>query len=168
LPNNVASREQSKGTMTKIEEAPLVGRWHISHWLQNYDDGRVVYPLGETPVGFIEYTPAGQMVCIIARDERLLFASKGQWTGTSAEKAAAYDSMIVYAGPYSVVGDEVLHHVEFSLYPNWVGGIQRRRFSLLSDQLDLVARLEEGTPEARTAVIGWHRDRKGDRATGTL
>ncbi|MCY1251387.1 Lipocalin-like domain protein [compost metagenome] len=54
-------------------------------------------------------------------------------------------------------GDNILHHVRHSLFPNWVGGTQRRVAQLDGDVLALTARLEEGTPEARTARLTWRR-----------
>jgi hypothetical protein len=33
---------------------------------------------------------------------------------------------VAYAGRYSFLGDHVIHHVELSLFPNWVGSDQER------------------------------------------
>ena len=61
------------------------------------------------------------------------FASPLQWAGTAQEKSAAYDSLLAYGGRYRAEGDTVEHHVEVSLFPNWVGwgagapGRDRRR-----------------------------------------
>ena len=57
-----------------------------------------------------------------------------------------------------VEGDTVTHAVDLSLFPNWQGGQQKRRFALRADgMLELTARLEEGTSEARTARLVWRR-----------
>lgn len=60
-----------------------------------------------------------------------------------------------YAGTYDVEGDVISHHVELSLFPNWEGGVQRRTARRVGRELHLEARLEEGTPEARTARLVW-------------
>ncbi len=135
----------------------LLGRWSVVSWYQAYDDGHVVYPFGEDPTGFIDYQDAGYMCCTIARSGRANFETGGQWNASAAEKAAAYDSYLSYSGTFDVVDDTVLHRVRFAIYPNWVGTVQKRVFDLNGDALNLSARLEDGTPEARTAVLQWIR-----------
>ena len=143
--------------------ADVTGRWDIVSWVQDFDDGRQVYPLGEELEGFIRYTPDGDMVCLIARADRTPFTTGGQWNAADVEKAAAYSSVLAYAGTYDIEGDTVVHHVDLSLFPNWEGGDQRRRFILREDgTLALEARLEDGTAEARTARLVWRRP--ADRA----
>lgn len=138
----------------------LTGRWDIVSWEQDYDDGRLVHPLGQELQGFIRYTDDGDMACMIARADRPCFATGGQWDAEDTERAAAYSSMLAYAGTYDVDGDTVTHHVDLSLFPNWVGGDQRRRFVFRADgTLALEARLEDGTPAARTARLVWQRPR---------
>lgn len=136
----------------------LVGRWDIVAWEQDYDDGRLMYPMGENLQGFIRYEADGDMMCMIARADRENFTTGGQWDASEEERAAAYKSMLSYAGTYEIEGDTVTHHVEISLFPNWVGGDQRRKFVLGDDgTVALEARLEDGTSEARTARLRWHR-----------
>jgi hypothetical protein len=139
-----------------MNKETIRGRWNILSWEQLYDDGRVVHPMGTDLEGFIEYGPYG-MFCVIARKDREAFTTGGQWSASDAEKAAAYGSYLTYAGPYDVEGDTVRHHVRHSLFPNWEGGSQRRVAVLDGGVLSLTARLEEGTPEARTAKLVWTR-----------
>jgi hypothetical protein len=97
------------------------------------------------------------MSCIMSRRTRSPFTTGGQWNADSQEKAAAYEECMAYAGTYEIVGDSVIHHVDISLFPNWIGGQQRRVAQLDGDGLSLLARLEDGTPEARTARLRWRR-----------
>lgn len=46
---------------------------------------------------------------------------------------------ISYAGTYEVHEDYVLHHIEVSLFPNWVGGTQKRFFERDGDRLTLIS-----------------------------
>lgn len=138
--------------------ADITGRWNIISWEQDYDDGRLLHPFWEELEGFIRYTEDGDMACMIAKVARPRFTSGGQWNADDPEKAAAYSSMLAYAGTYDVEGDTVTHHVDLSLFPNWIGGDQRRTFVFRHDgTLALEARLEDGTPEARTARLVWRR-----------
>lgn len=136
----------------------LVGRWDIVSWEQLYDDGRRELPMGEHLEGFIRYLPDGDMVCMISKAGRPPFEQGGQWHAPDADKARAYDAMLSYAGRYRVDGDMVTHQVQASLFPNWIGGEQQRRLAWRADgTLALQARLEAGTPQARTAQLVWRR-----------
>jgi len=135
-----------------------IGRWEILAWEQAFDDGRRELPMGDSLQGFIQYTADGYMACMIARAERPNFTSGGQWNASDAEKAGAYNGMLAYGGRYEVNGDLITHHVDISLFPNWRGGAQKRRVEVNADgTLTLSARLEEGTPQARTARLVWRR-----------
>jgi hypothetical protein len=138
-----------------LDQAQLLGRWRIVEWVQRYDDGREQYPLGRSPQGFIQYD-RDRMFCFLCAGERKRLGG-AQWTAPDAEKAAAYASCLAYSGTYEIAGDEVLHKVDLSLYPNWVGTTQRRRAVIRDGRLALTARLEAGTPEARTAELVWER-----------
>lgn len=141
-----------------ITPAELVGRWDIVAWEQRYDDGRCELPLGEQLEGFIRYLPDGDMVCLISRQDRPNFRTGGQWNASVEEKAGAYQSMLSYAGRWRLEADVITHSVEFSLFPNWKGGEQKRRLQVNADgSIALTARLEDGTPQARTARLVWRR-----------
>lgn len=136
----------------------LTGRWELVTFAQNYDDGRQVLPMGEAPQGIIQYTADGFMSCQITKADRSNFTTGGQWNASDAEKADAYNSMLSYAGRYEVEGHTVTHYVDLSLFPNWIGGQQKRQFKFDEQgQLSLTARLEENTSEARTALLLWKR-----------
>jgi hypothetical protein len=64
---------------------------------------------------------------------------------------------VAYAGRYSFSGDRVVHHVELSLFPNWVGSDQQRSVELAGDRLILSARplLLAGKPQVPRLV--WER-----------
>ncbi|EIF32016.1 hypothetical protein BCh11DRAFT_07586 [Burkholderia sp. Ch1-1] len=139
-----------------MNETDLLGRWQIISWVQLYDDGRRTYPFGEQLRGFIQYDER-RMFCLIAKTERTSFVSGGQWDASIAEKAAAYDTLMCYAGGYRLERDKIIHEVEISLCPNWENGEQARHVRFDGDLLYLTARLEEGTAQARTAQLAWKR-----------
>lgn len=138
-----------------MNKKDVQGRWEILSWEQVYDDGRTVYPMGENLIGFIEYTDTSMFIVVKPAD-RPKFTG-GQWSASEAERAAAYSSYLSYAGHYDVEDNIIIHHVEHSIFPNWEGGVQRRKATLEDGILTLSARFEEGTPEARTARLLWKR-----------
>jgi lipocalin-like protein len=86
------------------------------------------------------------------------------------ELAAAAAGYLTYTGPYSVVTDGlVAHHVELSLLPNWIGGIQYCEAHLQGSRLELSPPepiLIHGEP--RNAKLVWRRSghpglQSGDR-----
>lgn len=62
-------------------------------------------------------------------------------SGTTEPVLAAFDGYIAYCGLYRVEEEiaEVVHIVEASLYPNWVGTEQRRRYRFDGGRLVLSA-----------------------------
>ena len=136
----------------------IEGCWRLLAWIQHYDDGRVKQTFGPTPQGQITYV-AGRMSCVMSRPDRVRFTTGGQWNADATEKAGAYDALMAYTGTYemSLDGNFVTHHVDQSLFPNWIGGAQRRKVEWEGEKLTLTARLEEGTSEARTARLVWER-----------
>jgi hypothetical protein len=78
--------------------------------------------------------------------------------GTPNEKATAFDGYIAYGGTYTVNEPEhvVIHHVEVSMYPNWVGSDQRRTFAFSGGRLLLRAIDASGGPGTDARLV-WER-----------
>jgi hypothetical protein len=117
----------------------LVGSWRLVSWENHAADGQVTYPMGTDAVGYLLYSTDGCCSVTISRGGRVAFAGKDLLTGTAEEKATAVEGFVAYAGRYSVHGDRVVHHVELSLFPNWVGSDQERFVELSGDRLTLSA-----------------------------
>jgi hypothetical protein len=137
--------------------AQIEGLWSLVSMEQRYDDGRVVYPFGQDVEGRIFYGADGAMFTAIQKGGRKPFTTGKQWTASPEEKAAAYNDYLTYFGHYRVSGDQVTHFIEISLFPDWIGNCQIRRFRFEDGLLCLSARLEDGTSEARNALMIWAR-----------
>jgi Lipocalin-like domain len=109
---------------------PLIGGWRLRQWTSVGDDGSEHLPMGATPDGLLAYTAGGTMVGIMGSGDRLRFATDDVTGGSPAEQAGAFTTFIAYGGRWDVEGDTVTHHVETSLFPNWIGTVQRRRWEL--------------------------------------
>lgn len=138
-----------------MNKSALLGRWRIVEWVQRYDDGREKRPFGHDPQGFIQYD-ADRMFCFVSSAGRAPLGGT-QWSVPEGDKARAYETCFAYSGSYEIAGDEVLHKVDLSLNPNWVGTTQRRHAALRDGRLVISARMEPETPEARTAELIWQR-----------
>jgi Lipocalin-like domain len=117
----------------------LVGAWRLLSWENQAADGQVTYPMGTDPRGYVIYTADGRFSVTISRRGRAGFAAGDLLSGTTEEKARAVESFVACAGRYTFHGDRVIHHVELSLFPNWVGSDQERWVELAGDRLTLSA-----------------------------
>ena len=91
------------------------------------------------------------------RPDREPFSSGDLLGGSDDEKARAAEGYVSYCGRYEYHGDSVVHHVELSLFPNWIGGIQERSVDLSENRLTLRARpLVIGGVEQATRLV-WER-----------
>lgn len=117
----------------------LLGTWSLVSQIRTHADGRVQHPMGEKPVGSLTYSPDGRMSVAIMAEGRAKTGADGFRGLTVAQKAEAAAGYLSYAGTFRVEGDTVIHDVEISLFPDWVGTAQRRRASLEGDTLTLSA-----------------------------
>ena len=54
-------------------------------------------------------------------------------SGPDAGRLEAFASFVAYSGTFRVEGTSVVHTVEMSLFPDWVGSEQRRSVELSAD-----------------------------------
>jgi hypothetical protein len=126
--------------MNKVQARDaLVGAWRLISWENQAADGQVTYPMGTDAIGYVLYAADGRFSVTISRRDRAGFAAGDLLSGTTQEKARALEGFVAYAGRYSFYGDRVIHHVELSLFPNWVGSDQERWVELAEGRLTLSA-----------------------------
>jgi hypothetical protein len=83
-------------------------------------------------MGYVVYTADGRMITTISRAHRAPIG--GDLLSASPRgRAEAAASFVAYSGTFRLEGDEVVHDVEMSLFPDWVGTRQRRHVSLTDD-----------------------------------
>ena len=92
----------------------------------------------DAPDGLLAYTAEGTMIVIIGPGARPRFTTDDVTGGSLDEQAQAFATFIAYGGRYDIDGDTITHHVETSLFPNWTGTAQRRRFALSDDERVLI------------------------------
>jgi hypothetical protein len=136
----------------------LVGRWRLVSWSARTADGAVIYPMGERAQGSVVYTPGGWMSGTLAHADRPDLASSDVVGGTEAQRATAFSTYVSYCGRYDVEGDTVVHHVDMSLFPNWVGTDQNRQYEISGDELVLrTSAIKIGGQEAQNE-LRWTRE----------
>jgi hypothetical protein len=108
----------------------LVGGWRLRRWVATADDGTETFPMGETVSGLVAYAADGTMITVIGSADRPRFTTDDVTGGTIEERAEAFATCIAYGGTYEVDGETVTHRVQTSLFPNWTGTLQQRRWEL--------------------------------------
>mgnify|MGYP002725654848 CR=1 FL=1 len=71
------------------------------------------------------------------KEGRPSFASGDIRGGTIEEKTAAIEGYVSYSGRFEVEGEKVVHHIEVSLFPNWIGVGQERLYEFEGERLTL-------------------------------
>lgn len=117
----------------------FTGTWRLLECEGRWTDGRVTRPYGEEPGGMLVYalSPAGTGSFsgqIMAR-QRPAFVAGNLLKGTGDEVRTAFEGYVAYYGSYSV--DEqnglMVHQVEGSFFPNWIGEEQVRKFEFTEE-----------------------------------
>ncbi|CAA9389038.1 MAG: hypothetical protein AVDCRST_MAG03-462 [uncultured Rubrobacteraceae bacterium] len=143
---------------------PLVGTWRLLSWEnRGIGDGEVSHPLGQDAAGYIMYGPDGYMSVAISRSDRARFAAGDLLGGTAEERAQAAKTYVSYCGRYEWRGETVIHFVELSLFPDWVGAEQERLVEVSGDRLVLSTRPILLGGVQRTAHLIWERVRTSER-----
>lgn len=135
----------------------LIGSWRLVSFENHDGDGRVRQPYGHDPVGYILYTAEGRMSATVMRGDRTPFDGVPRRGEGVAEKASAFEEYLSYAGRYTFLGDRVIHHVEVSLWPDWVGTDLERLAEFRDEQLILRTPPIVQGERTRTTIITWER-----------
>jgi hypothetical protein len=122
-----------------VASNPLIGTWKLLSWENRSvdEDGPITYPLGEDATGYIMYSQDGYMFVAIMSPHRLKFAGGDLLSGTPEEEAQAEETFLSYCGRYELGEDRVIHQIELSSFPNWVGVDQERLMELRENRLTL-------------------------------
>jgi hypothetical protein len=115
----------------------LIGSWRLVSYETRDDAGRTGKPYGDA-VGQLSYDAHGNMCGQVMRPDRV---AVGIGDGAAPQMRAAYLGYIAYFGTYEVAADgrSVVHHVQGSLNPAWVGRDQVRAMRFDGERLVLSA-----------------------------
>ena len=121
--------------MVHKEAQGLQGAWRLVS-VETRDENGELVRRGER-TGYLLYSPDGYMSVAFMKEGRPKFKSGDIRGGSAEEKIAAVNGYMSYAGRYTVQENTVVHHIEVSLFPNWVGVKQERMFSFEDSRLTL-------------------------------
>lgn len=138
----------------------LEGNWTLVSWDCTLDGVYHTHPFGEDAQGTIMYSQ-GRMSAILMRSNRPHFEIPNLMRGSEMERLTAVDGYVSYSGSYRVEADRVIHSVELSLLPNWIGTELTRTISWTkNDPAHLIlSTLPEATSSGKMIVnrLEWKR-----------
>jgi Lipocalin-like domain len=132
----------------------LIGTWRLVSYETDDHGGKRDRPYGDA-VGRLAYDEHGNMSGQVMRPGR---ARVELGEGAAQQVRAAYLDYIAYFGTYEIApdGTSVVHHVEGSLNPAWVGGQQVRKLRFDGDRLVLSADVRKND-DIVTHTLTWER-----------
>ena len=132
----------STAAATQDPRPGLVGVWRVLGYCDQDSTGRISYPYGPHPVGYLVYTPTGQLSAQIMRTPPVPpFASGEDLRPTDAELRTLHQSYFGYFGTYTITSDStVIHRVEGGTLPSLIGTAQPRRYRIRGDTLSIGSR----------------------------
>jgi hypothetical protein len=100
----------------------IVGTWKLVSWIFRNEKNEPVNFFGDNPSGILMYDRSGYMNAQLMKPGRSNFVSESLSEGTLQEIQQAYLSYAAYWGKYyEKTPGEIIHIVEGSLFPNWIG-----------------------------------------------
>ena len=135
----------------------LVGTYALLSWENRYDSGKIIYPLGPDAKGVISYSADGFVFVHIMANNRTDQSTGALFRGEISEIRHSATTHISYCGTYEIIGDEVIHSVSVSSFPNWVSSEQRRNWEFRNGQLILSAKGLQAGNEKVEAYLTWQR-----------
>lgn len=144
-----------------MEKEKFIGTWELVKMHEKKKDKVLYKPYGDSPLGYITYTPEGFMHAILMKKNRSRLGvsmeslsnarkTKNVFKFLKYIKAVinyykASSSFVAYSGKFEIKGDEIFHNVTSSLVPDWIGQPLIREFSFLEDKMILTAKNDDGS-----------------------
>ena len=115
----------------------FIGSWTLQEWTAESTSGKITFPFGNDAKGRITYDDLGNMSVQIMKNNRSKFLSEDPLQAHPDEVLDAYNGFIGYCGKYEVNPNQVIHQIEISSFPNWVGQNQIRFYEFREGNLIL-------------------------------
>lgn len=150
-------KEQGSAASAVAVKAKFVGVWTLLSSVTTTADGKVSNRYGDKPSGRITYDSSGRMSALLMGAGRKKVSSLDLRNATESESKAVLQSFTAYYGRFDVneANKTVIHHVEVSLDPNWVGTDLVRSYEFDGDKLILTA---TSLPGSKTRLV-WQRQK---------
>jgi hypothetical protein len=136
----------------------VVGTWKLVSWTYVNEKNELIDYFGKDATGILMYDIAGNMNAQLMKAGRVSFASDSINSGTAEESKHAFHSYLAYFGKYyERAPGEIIHFVEGSLFPNWIG-MEQLRYAVLTGNVLQVSTPPVPTQTGETVfTVTWER-----------
>jgi hypothetical protein len=110
----------------------LTGTWGLASLRRETPAGEAIPDRPRN--GLLTFSPGRRVMLMLTWADRRRPAGE---VPTPAERAALHESLIAFAGTYSIEGDRLVFHIEMSWNEAWTGHDHPRNFSMDGDRLTL-------------------------------
>lgn len=135
---------------------PFPGTYELIEKYSIKTDGTKIHPWGKDVKGMIIYTDTHVSAQLGVR-QRANLSTFNFRDAEESEAREAFISYIAYFGAYTVKDEHVIHDVEQSLFPNWIGHKVKRYYRFEGDLLYLEAKEIASTTGLDKTVLVWKR-----------
>lgn len=140
------------------ENDKLIGTWKLVSALSTSSSGeRDEAPYGKGPEGVLTYGVDGRVTALISYGGRKPLSMQA----TAEEQAAAFKTFLAYSGSYALSANKVVHKIEISSIPNYVGQDLVRTVKFEGDHVTLVTPPTLVNGKVQTVELTWQRPAKG-------
>jgi Lipocalin-like domain len=144
-------------TIALAGEDLVLGTWKLKSFVWELTaTGERSNPAGEHPTGYLSYSADGHMYGIFVWENR---GKPLGTTPTDEERVKLHQTMLAYAGTYTVQGEKVTHHVDISWNQAWTGTDQVRFFKLDGNILTITSAPFKSPRDGREgcSVLVWEK-----------
>jgi hypothetical protein len=119
------------------QASQIVGVWkYASFSNKEVETGKMTYPLGEKPNGYIVYTKGGRIIFTLVGDKRPQPAASG---ATDAERISLFNTLFAGSGTYKIEGNTGIVTFDSSWLQVWTGTTQKRTFAISGNKLTIAS-----------------------------
>ena len=130
----------------------IVGTYTVVSFLNVQGDKKTeVY--GQHPKGQMRLDASGRYMVVLMRPDLPKFTSNNRSAGTAEEYRAISLGSFVHFGTYEVADGHIIFRLENATYPNWDGEVQKRKLTVMGDEL----KYEVSSSMGGTSTVVWKR-----------
>lgn len=155
-------------TVALAADNPILGTWKLKSFVREVaGTGEKIDDFGKHPDGYISYSADGRMYAILTSENRIKPLNANP---EDQERVKLHQTIIAYAGTYTVEGDKVIHHVDISWNQAWTGSEQVRFYKLKGNTLTITTAPLKSPIDGRegTSVLVWEKVKAPDHGDSGL
>jgi len=138
-------------------KSEITGTWRLKSFELKSEEETSIQPLGENPKGFLIYDKSGYMSGMMSRSDRPNLSTENLTNIPENEKLTLSEGFIGYSGKYEILTDKIIHHVEMSFIPNWIGKPLNRFYTFNNNDLILSTPPEDFNGKEFVYYIVWEK-----------